>query len=462
MTEQMDGQMTLFDPDTWSGRTCREPSLQTAARTSESSSKKPQRLQTPKFLYLDLRRENGLTQEPLWEMGIVSLGESSMLNISECPSVAVESHLSQILEEKPHPKYSLSARACQGILNRAERRGKELPEMLKRALIRQSAFKNEQDVRGGVKASSSRTTEQEHSAHSTINRCYGISAYDSNSMKSSNPYSGVYEADTSRTLDNNGGNPACNQGGMAVVQSMGFRWRNREKSGSVGCAKEQAPTLGTDGNAAVYDARGNGSGDLAPTITGDHQDRVTDYTALCIGNGQMCNMSMKPIANSLDTMHDQQAVMAWGLDRAAYNQGKNAKYNFSVEQERIGAQVAKGPGAIATQSIVRRLTPMECERLQGYPDGWTDIGEWTDSKGKKHKDADSPRYKALGNSIALPCWRFILKGIYERTTEHTMASLFDGIGGFPLIWKEQGGTTRWVSEIEEFCIAVTKRRITWE
>ena len=67
------------------------------------------------------------------------------------------------------------------------------------------------------------------------------------------------------------------------------------------------------------------------------------------------------------------------------------------------------------ESIVRRLTPMECERLQGYPDGWTDIGEWIDSKGKKHKDADSPRYKALGNSIALPYWSWMaermVKGI---------------------------------------------------
>lgn len=54
--------------------------------------------------------------------------------------------------------------------------------------------------------------------------------------------------------------------------------------------------------------------------------------------------------------------------------------------------------------IVRRLTPVECERLQGYPDGWTDIGDWVDSKGKKHKLTDTPRYKALGNSIALPQW----------------------------------------------------------
>lgn len=111
--------------------------------------------------------------------------------------------------------------------------------------------------------------------------------------------------------------------------------------------------------------------------------------------------------------------------------------------------------------VVRRLTPLECERLQGFPDHWTDLGEWTDSKGKRHKDADSPRYKALGNSIALPPWKWLLKrlcGNYER--DATMASLFDGIGGFPLIWEQLNGrgTCLWASEIEEFPIAVTKRR----
>ena len=111
--------------------------------------------------------------------------------------------------------------------------------------------------------------------------------------------------------------------------------------------------------------------------------------------------------------------------------------------------------------VVRRLTPLECERIQGFPDHWTDLGEWTDSKGKRHKDADSPRYKALGNSIALPPWKWLLKrlcGNYER--DATMASLFDGIGGFPLIWEQLNGcgTCLWASEIEEFPIAVTKRR----
>lgn len=109
--------------------------------------------------------------------------------------------------------------------------------------------------------------------------------------------------------------------------------------------------------------------------------------------------------------------------------------------------------------VVRRLTPMECERLQGFSDHWTDIGEWRDSKGKLRKPSDSPRYKALGNSIALPFWDFLAKRIsaqYLRPV--TMGSLFDGIGGFPLVFERHNGkgTARWASEIEEFPIAVTK------
>ena len=115
-------------------------------------------------------------------------------------------------------------------------------------------------------------------------------------------------------------------------------------------------------------------------------------------------------------------------------------------------------------AVVRRLTPLECERLQGFPDGWTDLKEWTDSKGKKHKDADSPRYKALGNSIALPYWEWLARRIV-LTMDHqdlTMGSLFDGIGGFPLAFEKAGVKPIWASEIEEFPIAVTKRRFNAE
>lgn len=188
-------------------------------------------------------------------------------------------------------------------------------------------------------------------------------------------------------------------------------------------------------------------------------------------------------------------AVVYALDRASFNQGKNAQYDFEVSDKGVNSPlVAKGPGAVmyvdtshaddvvrlddtvaplqaryfkggklvATHYIVRRLTPLECERLQGYPDGWTDIGEWVDSNGKKRQTSDAARYKALGNSIALPPWKWVLKRLcacYER--DATMASLFDGIGGFPYLWEQINGkgTCLWASEIEEFPIAVTKVRI---
>lgn len=109
--------------------------------------------------------------------------------------------------------------------------------------------------------------------------------------------------------------------------------------------------------------------------------------------------------------------------------------------------------------MVRRLTPLECERLQAFPDNWTLLGEWVDSKGKKHKEADSPRYKAIGNSIALPFWEWMAKRMVKHLGKEnpTMGSLFSGIGGFELSYARAGAEPVWESEIEEFCIAVSKK-----
>lgn len=142
-----------------------------------------------------------------------------------------------------------------------------------------------------------------------------------------------------------------------------------------------------------------------------------------VGNGQMHQIHLQTHVGALNCMHDQQIILGGG-----------GKLN-----------------------VVRRLTPLECTRLQGFPDGWVDIGDWTDSKGKVHKDADSPKYKALGNSLALPFWEYLARRIaaqYERPV--TLGSLFDGIGGFPLAFQKTGGIPVWASEIEEFPIAVTK------
>lgn len=197
-------------------------------------------------------------------------------------------------------------------------------------------------------------------------------------------------------------------------------------------------------------------------------------------NGQDAYNDMLVCGATPNTMHDVQAILYQPKsameENWAESETKNAlragesKVSHAVVCEDVShALRANACCAYREDSetypvqnmVVRRLTPMECERLQGFPDGWTDIGEWRDSKGKLRKPSDSSRYKALGNSIALPFWDFLANRIsaqYLRPV--TIGSLFDGIGGFPLVFERHNGkgTARWASEIEEFPIAVTKLR----
>ena len=308
--------------------------------------------------------------------------------------------------------------------------------------------------------------------------CYGISAYESNAMKSSNPKSGVYVADTSRTLDLNGGNPACNQGGMAVV-CAGFKLGNSEQARSIGYAEEQSPTLNAEcgGNKPAVVALDmshacdviRDCGEVAPSLqarmgTGGNQVPLTYQMQ---GFGDYREGDVASSCKQRDFKDGTDLVCA--VDCRNFHEGD--ELNGTLQAKSNGGTSYNLQNTVRTGMIVRRLTPMECERLQGFPDHWTDIGEWYDSQtgegywvdslGKRHKTADSPRYKALGNSIALPFWDFLAKRIsaqYLRPV--TMGSLFDGIGGFPLVFERHNGkgTARWASEIEEFPIAVTKLR----
>ena len=143
MTECTAEQVSMFDRDSWCGKTCAVLSPQTEAKTSSPSLRKPRTSQTKMPLYLNLRRENGETRELSWETDGASLGEYMTHSFGESPSAAVESRLSQILQEDAPRRYVLSAKACQGILNRAERRGKKLPDRLYRALIKQAGRSTE-------------------------------------------------------------------------------------------------------------------------------------------------------------------------------------------------------------------------------------------------------------------------------------------------------------------------------
>ena len=137
MPQEME-QMRLFDLDMPCGKTSPVRTVQTEEKTSEPSSKNSAALPTTRFQLLDLRKDGGGGLVPLWETDIQSLGVRWMRNIGEYPNAVEESGLWQILEGKVHPKYYLSAKACLGVLRRAERRGKELPKLLREALEEQA------------------------------------------------------------------------------------------------------------------------------------------------------------------------------------------------------------------------------------------------------------------------------------------------------------------------------------
>lgn len=265
----------------------------------------------------------------------------------------------------------------------------------------------------------------------------------------------------------------CDGGGKgALVQT--------EKSGTLGTGNDQtvfclqgngidrADTAGCNGKGWREDQSYTKTLDTASPDPSKNQGgiAVVQNAPVCIGNGQgnIANHLTPDICQTLNCMHDPMAIMD-NVQTTVTQQS----YDEFAEDDKAATLKAKGGsygGGSENFSIdgtkVRRLTPLECERLQGYPDGWTDIGEWVDTKGKRHKESsDAARYKALGNSIALPPWRFVLYRLCMQLGHvGTMASLFDGIGGFPLIWEQINGkgSCLWASEIEEFPIAVTKRR----
>ena len=205
--------------------------------------------------------------------------------------------------------------------------------------------------------------------------------------------------------------------------------------------------MGTDGNQIPLTYQ-RVTGTLSP---GDHAGSYNGQDAY--NDMLICPDVAHAIrAKSCDPMREDMATYVICID-----DDKNA---YIDQFGKLKAHASGGTQQhVMERMVVRRLTPLECTRLQGYPDGWVDIGDWTDEKGRVHKEADAPKYKALGNSIALPFWRWMFGRMAAYLPEGaTLGSLFDGIGGFPLCWESihGKGTAVWASEIEPFAIAVTK------
>ena len=408
-----------------------------------------------------------------WEDDGAWCGELTTRNTGECPNAVVVSRLSQILEETPHPKYNLTPKACQGILRRAERRGKDLPKLLKAVLIRQSQGASPQErteapapteaptsyavrIRGGCDGGGKGALVQTEKS-GTLGTGNDQTIF---CMVTQQGGAELRTDDRAPTLTAAAGMSGNNQ----PVVCAGFKLGNSEKARSIGYQEELSPTLNAEcgGNKPAVVAPAvaldmthacdviRECGEQVPALqarmgTGGNQVPLT----YGIGNGQAneAGIMAEEVSQTLNTMHDAQAVMCEDVSHAL-----RAKANCAYRED--------AETYLVQNMVVRRLTPLECTRLQGYPDGWVDIGDWTDEKGKKHKDADSPKYKALGNSIALPFWDWMLRRMARYLPEGaTLGSLFDGIGGFPLCFERihGKGTARWASEIEPFPIAVTKR-----
>lgn len=254
---------------------------------------------------------------------------------------------------------------------------------------------------------------------------YSFDSLSSNSMKSKNPHSGCRAVEIAKTLDTGYPDPSKNQGGIAIVEKIILDDQGGQQI-SV-CTDGKSPTLRAEahGNAPyvinkktlVYDTRGNGAGETVPTITGDHNNRITDYTALCC-----------------------EAVVYDGA-------------NITSPLNKTNPQAGDPCHTISTDSrnyIVRRLTPTECARLQGFPDWWGEIPKkdnltddeyvfWLNARNTYAKinnkttkeyskeqmlswynklHSDSSEYKMWGNGIALPNALYVMQGIAEVVGAH--------------------------------------------
>lgn len=244
----------------------------------------------------------------------------------------------------------------------------------------------------------------------TVGVVYDITGENSSSMKSRTPDNCFRERNVVRTLDTFSGSPECNQGGNVVVYSVDCRNMrlNEEISGTLQAKENGGYSLNYQ-NPIVYDALGNGDGKIVPTLTGDHENRITDYTALAVGNGQLNQIYMTDTAGTLTCSHDQQMI-------CAFMGGQGAKAGGIGYSETVSPTLKAAPSGSNTapdiaywlkkarRYFVRRLTPLECCRLQGFPDWW-EAGV---------DGSDSARYKMWGNGMALPCVLYVMEGIADE------------------------------------------------
>ena len=429
-------QLSLFVQDSWSGKTSREHSQAASpkGKTSGSSSKKYAELVAVPYMSLDLTPGAGnLLDESYWEILSPWRGESLILNTGPAPRSAVGvSSLSQILQENVPKKYYLSPKACLGILRRAWERGKELPKMLKRALMIQSGLVrpdgqptklkayhiNQRDegidlhgVSGALMATSNMQMQtfvtQEAGYNGTDTEVSVICLNDQGGqrMDVSKDITGTLRAQMDGhppLVYENHGIDARYTGPLSVSPTLSARCGT---GGNNIPLVEQEPVYCIVGNTIDRQPQNGGNGcgwqeDIAYTLT------ATDHHA--VFSRQRVDVFKDDEIASTQSARQHKDATDLVVQQAVFGQSQFGNYAEGCATLRAqggdnggGSENLVAEEYAANTMLIRRLIPLECERLQGFPDGWTDIPS----------ASDAARYKALGNSVAIPCVEYIMHGI---------------------------------------------------
>ena len=425
LIENEDGQVMLFDPDLDAGKMCPVLSVRPPGMTSKRSSRSSSTLKNHSFMLLDLRPGAGNMLGPFWEINPVWLGPPGTLNTSECPKGAAESSLSQILAATAPSRYYLSQAACLGILRRAEERGKELPWQLEQALRIQAGISADCSIPSDLP--SAFAINQRRKARDLKDRSTALTSSSGTEMQthitkaaagflpesSSTARDIGYQVECAPTLKAGGKSSAVmlptlclnDQGGQAMDYS-------EEVSGTLRAQEHGHQPLVFENHG--IDARYTGPYDVAPTMAarygtgGNNTPLVARDTSFCI-TGNAIDRKPENGGNGLGidedvaftlTATDHHAVFA-RQRTDVFREDEVASTESARQHKDATDLVLEAQDELKPSQLIRRLMPIECERLQGYPDGWTDIPG----------ASDSSRYKALGNSVAIPCVELLIMGI---------------------------------------------------
>ena len=425
LIENEDGQAMLFDPDLDAGKMCPVLSVRPPGMTSKRSSRSSSTLKNHSFMLLDLRPGAGNMLGPCWEINPVWLGPPGTLNTSECPKGAAESSLSQILVATAPSRYYLSQAACLGILRRAEERGKELPWQLEQALRIQAGISAE--CAAPKDLPSAFAINQRREARDLRDRATALTSSSGTEMhtyitqtaagflpeSSSTARDIGFQVECAPTLKAGGKSSAVmlptlclnDQGGQAMDYS-------EEVSGTLRAQEHGHQPLVFENHG--IDARYTGPYDVAPTMAarygtgGNNTPLVACDTSFCI-TGNAIDRKPENGGNGLGidedvaftlTATDHHAVFA-RQRTDVFREDEVASTESARQHKDATDLVLEAQDEIKPSQLIRRLMPIECERLQGYPDGWTEIPG----------ASDSSRYKALGNSVAIPCVELLIMGI---------------------------------------------------